>query len=79
MVYTLEKGAIVEPDMPNRFAWQFDYDQLYAGNLNPELQYDETYFDACRAWYFNISGCICTRFWLPEIDAKPRLSLSFCR
>lgn len=79
MLYILDKSVVIEPYMPNHFVRQFGYNQLYVGNSNPELQHGGSYFDAGRTWYFNISGCTGTRFWLPARDAMPRLCLSFYR
>lgn len=71
ILLTIDKGVIIEPYMPSRFARQSAYDQLYVGNPNPVLQYDINYLDAARAWYYNVSECTGTHFRLPAKHVKP--------
>ena len=42
--------------MPNRFARQFGYDQLYVGNPNAQLAFSGNLFEGARAWYYSVSG-----------------------
>lgn len=62
MVYTPGKGVMIEPYMPNCFPRQLGYDQLYVGNSDPKLHHGGSYFNAARAWYFNINSCTGTCF-----------------
>jgi hypothetical protein len=56
--------------MPNRFARQFGYDQLYVGNPSKILKFAGNLFDGARAWYFFIAGGTGVTFALPERTLK---------
>ena len=64
--------------MPNRFARQFGYDQLYVGNPNARLAFSGNLFEGARAWYYSVAGGTEATFRLPIKGPKGRTSFSFC-
>jgi len=62
--------------MPNRFAQQFGYDQLYVGNPNDGLCFNGNLFEGARAW--SVAGGTKTIFSLPHKTPNSYTSLSFC-
>lgn len=71
LVLAIDRGVIIEPYTPSRFAHQLGYDQLYTGNPNPGLQLSGSLLDAARASYCNVSGCTGAKFRLSVSNAKP--------
>ena len=71
-------SCTIEPYMPNRFARQFGYDQLYVGNPNARLAFSGNLFEGARAWYYSVAGGTEATFRLPIKEPKGRTSFSFC-
>ena len=71
-------SCTIEPYMPNRFARQFGYDQLYVGNPNARLAFEGNLFEGARAWYYSVAGGTGVTFRLPLEGPKCRTSFSFC-
>jgi len=42
--------------MPNHFASQFGYDQLYVRNPNTGLRFSDNLFEGAQAWYYSVTG-----------------------
>ena len=55
--------------MPNRFARQFGYDQLYVGNPNAKLSFSGNLFEGAWAWYYSVAGGT-SYFQLASQDAQ---------
>ena len=68
----------IEPYLPDRFARQFGYDQLYACNLNVGLHFSDNMYEGARAWYFNVAGGIEARFNRSQKILNSYASLGFC-
>lgn len=64
MVLFINMVVIIDLYTPSRFARQLSYKQLYIWNPNPGLQWSGSLLDAARAWYFDASGCMGTKFCL---------------
>ena len=64
--------------LPNQFARQFEYDQLYVGNSNLGLHFSRNLYEEARVWYFNVVGGTKTRFNLPQKTPNSYASLRFC-
>lgn len=58
LVYWLNDHCVIEPYMPNIFAGQFGYDQLYVNNPNLDLAYKEVLLDGVKAWYYNFAEAL---------------------
>lgn len=56
----------LEPYLPNRFTWQFDYDQFYISNPNLKLQFEKSWIDGSRAFWHFAMDYINASFLLPE-------------
>ena len=56
----------IEPYLPNWYAGQFGYDQLYVGNSNVSLHLSGNLYEGSRVWYFNVAGGTEVRFNLPQ-------------
>lgn len=57
-VYRHRVHYVIDPYMPNRFARQFGYDQLYVSNTNHTLGFEGSLLDGARAWYYSIAGVL---------------------
>jgi len=68
----------IEPYMPNRFARQFGYDQLYVGNPNAQLAFSGNLFEGARAWYYSVAGGTKVLYSLPHKTPNCYASLGFC-
>jgi len=64
--------------MPNRFARQFGYDQLYVGNPNAKLSFSGNLFEGAQAWYYSMARGTKAIFSLPHKTPNCYTSLSFC-
>jgi len=64
--------------MPSHFARQFGYDQLYVGNPNAGLCFNENLFEGARAWYYSVAGGTKTISSLPHKMPNCHTSLDFC-
>jgi len=71
-------SCMIEPYMPNHFARQFDYDQLYVGNPNTGLRFSSNLFESTRAWYYSVAGGTGAVFSLPHNASNYYMSLNFC-
>jgi len=78
MLFRQGTSCTIEPYMPNRFARQFGYDQLYIGNPNAYLAFEGNLFEGARAWYYSVAGGTGTTFRLPLEAPKCQMSLSYC-
>src|SRR4051812_12937520 len=72
-----EMECWIEPYTPSRFARQFGYNQLYAGNLNSELTVRGTLLESARTWFYSIAGGTEVTFSLPSSQPKLLCSLNF--
>lgn len=63
--------------MPNRFACQFGYDQVYVGNANFELSHQGSLINGVRAWYFTIAGGNGTMSLFSPKDPRLNFTLGF--
>ena len=65
---------MIEPYMPNRFARQFGYDQLYIEILH----FSGNLFEGAQAWYFNVAGGTGARLSLPPRIPNSYATFAFC-
>lgn len=68
-MYHQDNTYYLEPYYLTCFASQFRYDQLYIGNLNPNIKSIGNLFEGARAWYYFVGGCIITSVCLKSIQA----------
>jgi len=64
--------------MPSSFARQFEYDQLYVDNPNPDLRYIGSLIDDARAWRYFIISYTGAHFCMPLQVSNLLMSLGFC-
>lgn len=79
LLYQSENHCELEPYIPNHFARQFGYYQLYVGNLNYALAHEGRLIDGVRAWRHFVMGCTCASFCLPVKYPKLQTILAFYR
>jgi len=78
LLFRQGNSCTIEPYMPNHFAWQFGYDQLYVGNPNAKLSFSGNLFEGARAWYYSVAGGTKAIFSLPHKTPNCYTSLDFC-
>ena len=78
LIFRQGNSCTIEPYMPNRFARQFSYDQLYIGNPNADFSFSGNLFEGARAWYYSVAGGTKAIFSLPHKTPNCYTSLSFC-
>lgn len=64
LLYCQGSICLLEPYFSSRFARQFGYSQLYVGNSNTLLQFQNNLFEGAKEWFHFFAGCTGAHFVL---------------